>query len=307
MAAPAPVAQARPLPQVQLQAPHLFEVISADIKQLIWQLKYIIAPNNYAQTQAEVNQNVADAVRRLQDIDGVIRVALANINANNNVQINTNANGIHTAVRHANYGNNIVDPNVQQFFNDANTRYTPDGTLANGATNISIDHIDNTQAQGRGTLVTDYTNNENLDLTVAANANRLRNRLENCQYLEILYLTKHDELMKLFAFTLTVFNKYKYAIRILLFVLKNLLDTQQQPPPDDLPPPDECPPCPTIDLPKALIPNIKSLIRDQKKVQEVIAQMQTTLDADQLATPANSQLVENPNMPGNINDQGQPL
>ena len=114
--------------------------------------------------------------------------------------------------------------------------------------------------------------------------------------------------MKLFAFTLTVFNKYKYAIRILLFVLKNLLDTQPQPPPPPPPhdlPPRDCPQCPEVKLPRALIPNIRLLIKDQKKVQDVIAQMRQTLSVDPLATPTNSQYVETPPH-GNLTDQNQP-
>ena len=247
----------------------------------------------------------------MQDIEGVIGAALGDINRNQNIIFNyDDDDGTYNSERDLNYGNNIVNHNVQQFFNDPNTIYTPDGTLENGATNISINTINDTQDEGRGNLPTDYTNNQQLNPAVVADAATLKNRLENCQYLEILYLTKHDELMKLFAFTLTVFNKYKYAIRILLFVLKNLLGTEPQPPPNrpipqhDGQPHEICPPCPEIQLPKALIPNIKSLIQDQKKVQEVIEQMKETLNEDPLATPANSQRVENP--PGNINDQRRP-
>ena len=107
----------------------------------------------------------------------------------------------------------------------------------------------------------------------------IQRRLNNCQYLEILYLIKHEELMKTFAFTLNLFDKYKYSIKILLFVLKNLVKKQPVPlgpGPGPFPPGPGVPP--TIRLPKPLIPKIWKLLQDQKKVQEVITTMQETLD-----------------------------
>lgn len=280
---------------------YLFQVISDEIKQLILDLKYTDAQNR---AQGEVNQNVAAAVQRLQRIEQNIGMAIGAINAgNNNVHItDVDANGTRTAARN-NYGLNIQTQGVRDFFNAA--RYTDDGRLAaNNGTNISIDNIDE-PILTRGNLQTDYNNQPQLYMNNPADVDILENRLRNCQYLEILYLTKHDELMKLFAFTLTVFNKYKYAIRILLFVLKNLLDAPPQPPLVQPPQGHVCPPCPQIRLPRALIPNIKSLIRDQKQVQDVILRMQNTLNADHLATQQNSQRVDTP-LAGHINDPNAP-
>jgi len=97
----------------------------------------------------------------------------------------------------------------------------------------------------------------------------IETRLNNCQYLELLYLIKHEELMKTFAFTLNLFDKYKYAIKILLFVLKNLVQKDTQSPVK-------------VKLPKPLIPNILKLLQDQKQVQDVITTMQQTLDENSL-------------------------
>lgn len=106
------------------------------------------------------------------------------------------------------------------------------------------------------------------------NVEEIETRLNNCQYLELLYLVKHDELMKTFAFTLNLFDKYKYSIKVLLFVLKNLVyKTGSAGPPGP-----GGTTVPNIKLPKALIPNILKLIQDQNKVQEVITSMQDTLD-----------------------------
>jgi hypothetical protein len=100
----------------------------------------------------------------------------------------------------------------------------------------------------------------------------IERRLNNCQFLEILYLVKHEELMKTFAFTLNLFDKYKYSIKILLFVLKNLVYKKGIPGATGATLPT------SVKLPKALIPNIMKLLADQKQVQDVITSMQNTLD-----------------------------
>jgi len=105
----------------------------------------------------------------------------------------------------------------------------------------------------------------------------IENRLNNCQHLELLYLVKHDELMKTFAFTLNLFDKYKYSIKVILFILKNLVYKKGPDGPSRGPEPGG-PGTPNIKLPKALIPNIMKLIQDQKQVQEVITSMRETID-----------------------------
>jgi hypothetical protein len=110
------------------------------------------------------------------------------------------------------------------------------------------------------------------------NKDEIERRLKNCQNLEFLYLKKHDEIMKIFAFTINLFDKYKYAIKVILFLLKNLVykdpgtgtgtvtgtvtgSTQR------------------INLPLPIIGNIKKLVDDQTKVQGIIDDMKNTLDS----------------------------
>ena len=75
--------------------------------------------------------------------------------------------------------------------------------------------------------------------------------------------------MKIFAFTINLFDKYKYAIKVILFLLKNLV--YKDPDTDTTP---------KIDLPLPIITNIKKLVEDQKKVQGIIDDMKTSLDKD---------------------------
>jgi hypothetical protein len=99
------------------------------------------------------------------------------------------------------------------------------------------------------------------------------NRLKNCQNLEFLYLKKHEEIMKIFAFTINLFDKYKYAIKIILFLLKNLVYKDSN---DDNPPPPNPDPR-GINLPITIIKDIKKLVNDQKTVQGVIDRMNAAI------------------------------
>ena len=108
---------------------------------------------------------------------------------------------------------------------------------------------------------------DSIDKTPTTDAAKINNRLLNCQNLEFLYLKKHDEIMKIFAFTINLFDKYKYAIKVILFLLKNLV---YKDPGDDK--------TPKIDLPLPIIKNIKKLVQDQNTVQGIINDMKTTLD-----------------------------
>lgn len=110
---------------------------------------------------------------------------------------------------------------------------------------------------------------------VPYNQGQIENRLKNCQNLEVLYLIKHKELMTTFAFTLNLFDKYKYAVKIILFLLKNLVNKRSARPNPD-PDPDPYP-YPKIKIPQPLIKNIGALVRDQQKVQGIIDTMKKTL------------------------------
>jgi carbon monoxide dehydrogenase subunit G len=98
----------------------------------------------------------------------------------------------------------------------------------------------------------------------------ISNRLINCQNLEVLYLIKHDELMTTFAFTLNLFDKYKYSTKVILVLLKFLVTKNTVPVTPGTG-------CNDIKLPKPLITNIKKLLIDQEKVQDVITGMKNTI------------------------------
>ena len=179
--------------------------------------------------------------------------------------------------------------------------YKDDGAFGTKIENINMTTLDTESKQGNL--------KPNLEDKTEQDQQRIQQRLNNCQYLELLYLVKHDELMKTFAFTLNLFDKYKYAIKILLFVLKNLVyktgcPTTGQPGEDRIV--EQVPTPLTIRLPKPLIPKINALLLDQKKVQEVINQMQTTLETTQLPNLSTIQDATQTAITTNLNTSGTP-
>jgi len=138
---------------------------------------------------------------------------------------------------------------------------------------ITIDMTD-LQNDNGSSLNPEYTAGQ-LDLANnQADINTVQTRLDNCQRLEMLYLIKHEELMKTFTFTLNLFDKYQYSTKLLLFVLKNLVNKQPPGHPPYVPMPIR------INLPKPLIRNIKELLKDQQKMGDVITEMRNALDDD---------------------------
>jgi len=117
----------------------------------------------------------------------------------------------------------------------------------------------------------------------------IENRLKNCQSLEFLYLKKHDEIIKIFKFTLLLFNKYKYAIKVILFLLKHLVYKDPASYEKTIPGgpsgnggpgglgKDIPIPIP-INLPEKIIPDIAKLVRDQSTIQDVIDKMKEVID-----------------------------
>lgn len=158
---------------------------------------------------------------------------------------------------------NKTEYNLHDFFE--NGKYQKDG-WGLATKKITMENLNSNITIHNPTPVIQETTND-----VAT----IERRLNNCQFLEILYLVKHEELMKTFAFTLNLFDKYKYSIKVLLFVLKNLVKKQTPTTPTTPGGPGTAP---IVKLPKTLIPNITKLLEDQKKVQEVITTMQDTLN-----------------------------
>ena len=249
--------------QLAAQSQHLFRVITGDIKQLILDLKNAAANGN------DLNQVVNQTVKRLELMgDNVAEFAEIQV-------INEEMRARPKQVRTVITSNEILN------FIDGDKETSAEGVLSQDGKTINLETLDtDRQTPDPNRLATEEQDN-------FATEAQIKSRLINCQYLEILYLTKHDELMKIFQFTLNLYDKYTYAIKILLFVLKNLLEQRPCPPREPPQPGEPQPPHPPIQpgqikLPKALISNIKQLLKDQKQVKDVIERMRPIVERDTL-------------------------
>ena len=226
----------------------LLQIITKGINNIVDDLKLRLGSNF-----TESNENAGIIKKRLDDLKTEIDRDLANIS--------------------------IINPQTITLGTEAN-QYEP--SVGNNYFNgfpFSVDNIDIVDGYNFETLESNHHNvingQENyygieVDLD-AAGIERVTKRLKNCQNLEFLYLKKHDEIMKIFAFTMNLFDKYKYAIKVILFLLKHLVYKDPAGPPGETP---------KINVPLEIIPNIKKLLDDQKIVQEVINKMKTVIVND---------------------------
>ena len=268
---PPPVAPPPPPDEV-------FKVINLQIKTIIQQIQSKVGMSGSAR-----NRIVNSIVKQLENLQMNINTCIAKLKTNNAVQINQDPNTKqYSSHKNGTFRNNTnpqysdLTTNIGNFI--ANANYDANGTLEYGGESINIDNIADETVQTLGTVF-----DKNLDLSDQTNVASLNARLRNCQYLEILYLVKHEELMKTFAFLLNLYEKYQYAIKLLLFILKHLLNHNCAAPPPGAIGAIGAPPgvaaAKTIKLPKALIGNIKDLLKDQKEVQSIIEQMSKQLDS----------------------------
>lgn len=114
----------------------------------------------------------------------------------------------------------------------------------------------------------------------AANTQRknlIQTRLNNCYTLELLYMKKHEEVLKLFAFCTNLFTKYRYAVKLILYLLHSLVyrtklptnetDTTQYINNNYTINGDGCP---EVKIPKTLIKRIDLMVKDQKDMETIV-------------------------------------
>lgn len=287
--AAAPQAVAQAYRSNQIQDDQILSIVDRGLNDIVLQIKHTLGGDI-----DETNDNVSRILDLLENITLTIRNGNPGSNMFGLNNIVTDGDSI--LFDPADNRTILIDPFIEpklDFVNDQNffdiVQLKQDFNDLNYNTNVNP--------------IYDYNiNNQNLNLSQnPAHIQTINNRLKNCQTLEYLYLKKHDELFKVFAFTLNLFDKYKYAIKLILFLLKHLVNKTTPPvvplPPVVPPPPIVIPgPDITVDLPATIIPNIGKLVRDQKAIQDVINTMQTSLNAN--SNPANK--IRDLTTPGNL-------
>jgi len=243
----------------------LLQIISQGINNIVIQLK-----NRLGRNFNESNQNAADIMAELVRLGTAAKIQYDSFGKDNNINVPGARKIIPDPI-------NVGDVKVD----DANDAAFYPNKLQND--NINGNHLDTLDSnfqpvfgnQGYGNFL-EEVNLDYDDFSGEITDYALHNRLRNCQSLEYLYLKKHDEIMKIFAFTINLFSKYKYAVKVMLYLLKNIVYKDVNP--GDPPPPPPPPHQPIhIKLPKTIITNIKQLLADQAKIQNVITQMDNSI------------------------------
>ena len=256
----------------------IFKIVNEGVSQILLEIK-----RQFGRNITNTNENAKNIINLLEGISTAINptiTALTMPNATdgyNNIMVLDKSSGVYTA-KHLN--------------DNANEYFRIPGKTADSIKRERGDIIDLDDKQGdyingsRDALLGEAGTPEELALTDENNIKIVENRLLNCQNLELLYLVKHEELMKTFAFTLNLFDKYKYAIKILLYVIKNLvykssdLSGQGQGSLKGK----------TIKLPRKIIVNMKKLLDDQAAVKATIEKMNDNLNDQVIQDTLNKRL-----------------
>lgn len=246
----------------QVSNNELLQIISTGINNIVLELKTRLG-NNFDDTNinAFAIKNILDELKNTIDNEKV-QIGKDDVTGADSLearQINVGPDGTHSV--------NIIDPRADDYYRSdlyGNAQITSNNIDADQTfKNLDSFHADvltvDENKRQRIDAWRPFLEDENIDANI-------KNRLMNCENLEFLYLKKHEEIMKIFAFTINLFDKYKYAIKVILFLLKNLVDkdkdTDKQ----------------TVKLPLPIIKNIKKLVDDQAKVQGIINQMDSSIN-----------------------------
>ena len=241
----------------------LLELFDKNINNLVIDLKKHFGDNN-----KEVNEVVSQISGLISGIKNTINTTITNLTPNLNDYTGKNSITLKDAAKGI-YESNLDNTEKQALFTADNTRET------------EIKKIQ---------TLDDTANNYNADLeTVDTNLNdkvgiaKVETRLRNCQALELIHLGLYENFMKTGAFTLTLFEKYKYVTNVMLYLLKNLvnkpgvIEGEQINTDRSVITENGCVEQPKIKLPKPIIKNIAELVAEQGKIQGTIDSIDTEL------------------------------
>lgn len=232
---------------------------------------------------------------------------------------------------------------------ELNVHTVTDDTLTNYDTHIKGDAIHNSdytayvnsQPKTNTKLApgVQYHFSENIkgdpefDISAAGNKDILQDKLYRCAELEHLYLYKHNELLKMFEFTVLIFDRYTYTTELLLYLIKHLKTTSPPTSPSPSPPPGPTPGSPgpssssqtilcsevvntltevpnpdnKIKFPSLIVTDIPRLIKQQKAMYDHIVELKNTINDDNILgdtsksyNPPNPPIPPIPNIPSPI-------
>jgi len=254
----------------------LLQIISKGINVIVDELKMRLGSNfTVSNANAAAIKDLLDSLKTGIDAD----IAVINLEPENKITLEKDSTNSY-----------YITSNNENFYREDLNREDVNNDIGIGYDTINIqdEHNFTNLDSNYNNVVRNQENLVNLNFSTIEQVN---NRLKNCQNLEFLYLKKHDEIMRIFAFTINLFDKYKYAIKVILFLLKNLVYKDRADGTSSSPSP--IPEQILINMPLPIITNIKKLVTDQKNIQGVIDRMKDSIMPEAyvkkpIITPANN-------------------
>ena len=259
----------------------ILEIITNGISKIIANVKAI----DLGDTNDHVRQKVAEITEAFDTIKKTIDDGADNLSASRDPELLFNL---------TNSGDKLNKYN----YNSAETQFSTDpGANKSKFQNVPVTNDFKTLDSDPITVLqdTDYIPMHNLtpedpnyEDANEARANLIQNRLNNCYTLELLYMKKHEEVLKLFAFSANLFAKYSYAVKVILYLLQNLVYKPKLPGTErDITQitnntfNTDGDGCPEVQIPKTLIKRIDLMVKDQKDMEQIVANLDNKLKTDQ--------------------------
>lgn len=173
------------------------------------------------------------------------------------------------------YTSDISTGNTHIAFEEANSQFGQVKDLNSMRLTLDDNAITNTYT----TLYEADPNHKlnNLNMNNPEHLDLITTRLKNCQSLEIFHLKLYENFMKTGAFTLSLYEKYKYVTNVMLYLFKNLVNKPKIE--EEL---DTGCSEPLVRLPKTIIVNIAELVKEQGRIQGTIDSINQGLKQTQL-------------------------
>jgi hypothetical protein len=250
----------------------LLRIIHKGIDDIIVKLKQAVDAKGGVGAVGDIDRT-NDAVKKIVEVFTLFQKGVEPINGQMKEKV-INDNEYKTTVITPNFltPNGINEAYLQSNLNQSTTTL-PEGTF-------EADILDLNTGINHRTYVDGFYN---IDIT--NDQTPLDTRLKNCGILEQLYIRKHKEIIRIFLFVINLFDKYKYAIKVILFLLKNLVRAEQSPGKPDKKF--------NVRLPLPFITNINLLLKDQANIQTIIDGMENVVNETQTSINNNPNVVNN--------------
>jgi len=222
-------------------------------------INYIIEKliNKFGSNNAQVNEAVSAITSLFENIDGTITTE--NIKAQDDF-----------------LDNSLItkkDQNTGEHSSEISGQHVEQTPMAAQFDQMKIENINGTTTKNIDNIINgDYKaamdDSKTLNMADPYDIKQLQTRLKNCQAFEIIHLKLYENFMKTGAFTLTLYEKYKYITHVMLYLLKNLVYKPKLTKQELID--NGCDTSNQIKLPKTIIKNIGKLVEEQDNIQKTI-------------------------------------